>query len=39
VDTEKTRKNEGGKSEIIYKLRAKDVMNYVEYYGLQKYQK
>ena len=39
VDTEKTRKNENGKSEIIYKLRAKDDMKYVDYYGLQKYQK
>ena len=39
VDTEKTRKKENGKSEIIYKLRAKDVMKYVDYYGLQKYQK
>ena len=26
VDTEKTRKNEGGKSEIIYKLRGLDVI-------------
>ena len=39
TDTETTRKNDGGKSEIVYKLRAKDIVKYVEYYGLQKYQK
>ena len=39
IDTETTRKNDGGKSEIVYKLRAKDILKYVEYYGLQKYQK
>ena len=39
TDTETTRKNDGGKSEIVYKLRAKDILKYVEYYGLQKYQK
>ena len=31
IDTEKTRKNEGGKPEIIYKLRALDV---IDIYGL-----
>ena len=39
TDTETTRKNDGGKPEIVYKLRAKDIVKYVEYYGLQKYQK
>ena len=39
IDTETTRKNDGGKSEIVYKLRSKDILKYVEYYGLQKYQK
>ena len=39
TDTEKTRKNDGGKSEIVYKLRAKDILKYIEYYGLQKYKK
>ena len=39
TDTETVRKNDGGKSEIVYKLRAKDILKYVEYYGLQKYQK
>ena len=39
TDTETVRKNDGGKSEIVYKLRSKDILKYVEYYGLQKYQK
>ena len=39
IDTETTRKNDGGKPEIVYKLRAKDILKYVEYYGFKKYQK
>ena len=33
IDTEKSRKNENGKSEIIYKLRSLDV---IDLYGLSK---
>jgi hypothetical protein len=33
IDTEETRKNDAGKSEIIYKLRTLDVMND---YGISK---
>jgi hypothetical protein len=33
IDTEKTKKNDAGKPEIIYKLRGLDV---IDYYGIQK---
>jgi hypothetical protein len=33
VDTDKTKKNDAGKPEIIYKLRGLDV---IDYYGIQK---
>ena len=36
MDTEKTKKNDAGKSEIIYKLRALEVM---DYYGIKKQDK
>jgi len=36
MDTEKTKKNDAGKPEIIYKLRALEVM---DYYGIKKQDK
>ena len=36
MDTEKTKKNDAGKPEIIYKLRGLEVMNY---YGIKKQDK
>ena len=36
IDSEKTKKNDAGKPEIIYKLRGLEVMNY---YGIKKQDK
>ena len=36
IDTEKTKKNDAGKPEIIYKLRGLEVM---DYYGIKKHHK
>ena len=39
IDTETTRKNDGGKSEIVYKLRSKDILKLIDYYGIKEFNK
>ena len=39
IDTETTRKNDGGKSEIVYKLRSKDILKLIDYYGIKEFSK
>ena len=39
IDTETTRKNDGGKAEIVYKLRSKDILKLIDYYGIKEFNK